>query len=120
MLVSPEDHTEIVENTPHAEEFKIWRSHLNSNQIEAIENALRSRIEEGEVHTAGWIPGSKWDEPFKAILEDACGKNPDAAAKCFGIFLWEVIRKIPNEKWSFGRFEKGGVPIRSMTYFKVA
>ena len=48
----------------------------------------------------------------------ACRGNPDAAGKCFGLILWEVMIRREDD-WSFGRFERDGVPIESMTYFRI-
>jgi hypothetical protein len=43
----------------------------------------------------------------------------EASAKFFGILLWQVIMDRP-EAWSFGRYEKDGIPIEGMTYFRLA
>jgi hypothetical protein len=52
------------------------------------------------------------------IFDVACGMSFEASAKFFGILLWQVIIGRP-EAWGFGRYEKDGVPIEGMTYFRL-
>ena len=76
-------------------------------------------IDADEIHTAGWMPGSDWtDTPFQPIYEKAAQQSFDAAARCFGLMVWEVMMERP-ERWTSGRFEKDGEPIGSRTYFRV-
>lgn len=118
MLISI-DTGHLINYIPHGEEYKIWKSCLTEDQFEAICAELDRRIEGGEVHTSSWIPGEDWTGTvFEPIYEAACRRNVDAATLCFGLILWEVMRRRP-EKWSFGRYEKDGIPIRGLTYFRV-
>jgi hypothetical protein len=48
-----------------------------------------------------------------------CAQDPMASAKCFGLFLWAVLLKHPDV-WAFGRYEKNGIPIEGLTYFKLS
>ena len=108
-----------IDYTPHADDWRVWRARLTESQWQAISDELNRRIDRDEVHTAGWIPGRDWTGTvFQAIYEDACARNEDAARLCFGLAVWEVIRA-RADRWSFGRYEKDGVPIRSLTYFRV-
>lgn len=119
MLFSVDDQTTEITVLPYAKEFKAWASKLTDQEYEAVKAELRKRITGGEVHTSSWIPGEDWTETdFQPIYEKACGHNNEAAAKCFGLFLWEVMMEHPD-RWSFGRFEKGGVPIKGLTYFRI-
>ncbi len=65
-----------------------------------------------------WIPGSDWTGTvFQPIYEKACKCNREAAAEFFGLIFWAVLLE-RNDVWSFGRYEKDGIPIGGMTYFK--
>src|SRR5258705_5901957 len=91
---------------PHERSYCIWRSRLTESQRRTIEDKLTSMIDGDTVHTASWMPGRDWSGTvFQPIWEHACLKNYEAAAKCFGIMLWETMMARP-ESWSFGRFEK--------------
>ena len=48
----------------------------------------------------------------------ACRHNQEASGYCFGLFVWVVLQEHPDT-WGFGRYEKDGVQIRSMTYFRL-
>ena len=105
--------------TPHQAEFSLWRSRLTSEQIDAIHAELRDMIDGDEVHTAGWMPGHDWaGTVWEPIYTDACQSNIEASGNCFGLFVWEVMREHPDA-WSFGRYERDGIPIRSLTYFRI-
>jgi hypothetical protein len=113
------DSQSYVKTIPHCSDFDIWRSRLSDEEYDAIVNELRSRIECNEIHTSSWIPGSDWtDTVFQPIYEKACRYDPEAAAKFFGLILWAVLLE-DNEVWGFGRYEKNGVSIEGMTYFKL-
>ena len=58
--------------------------------------------------------GTVW-EP---IYTDACRSDEVAAGLCFGLFVWEAFMDHPAA-WSFGRYEKDGIPIQGMTYFRI-
>jgi hypothetical protein len=103
---------------PHEKEFKVWKSKLNTNDYNVIINELNNRVDGDEIHTAGWIPGSNWMGTVFEPLFHACGKNEESAAKFFGIIVFKVIMD-RSDCWGFGKYEKNGVPIRSMTYFKL-
>jgi hypothetical protein len=64
------------------------------------------------------MPGSNWEgTPFQAIFEKAARRDRAAAARCFGLMVWEVFMERP-ERWTSGRFEKDGEEIGSRTYFQ--
>ena len=118
MLISIPDCKPIT-RIPHRADFEAWKRGLSAAQYDAICDEITHRIEGHEVNTAGWIPGNNWeDTPFQAIYELACGFDQDASAGFFGLIVWDVLMRHP-QTWSFGRYEKDGVPIQSMTYFRV-
>ncbi|MEE9555404.1 MAG: hypothetical protein V3W18_14040 [candidate division Zixibacteria bacterium] len=113
------DKEQLINYIPHQREYEIWRSRLSDEEYQAIVNELNNRIANDDIHTAGWIPGSDWtDTVFQPIYEKACLLDEEAAGKCFGLILWIVMMEHPDA-WSFGRYEKDGIPIESLTYFKV-
>ena len=104
---------------PHAAEFKVWTSRLSPQDLKAIKDELNKRVNKGEVHTSSWMPGHNWaGTPFLPIWEKACLKNVDAAAKCFGLILWQVMMDRP-EAWTFGRYALKDIKIEGMTYFQI-
>lgn len=102
-----------ITSVPHEREFIAWTRRLSPAEMQAIKDELNRRINGGEVHTSSWIPGRDWTgTPFQPIWEKACQRNVDAAAKCFGLILWQVMMEHP-EPWSFGRYKLGEMPIVS-------
>ena len=113
------DRFQVVKTIPHEAEYRRWSSRLSDVEIRAITNELNRKIDKAEIHTSSWMPGSNWGGTvYQPIWETACQKNQDAAAKCFGLILWEVMMKRPDA-WSFGRYKLNEVPIVGLTYFRV-
>ena len=104
---------------PYEDEFTVWRSRLTDEQYERIFDELNSRIDGDEVHTSSWIPGADWSATvFEPIYSIACQHDEEASGKFFGLILWEVVRS-RDDVWSYGRYEKNGIPIKGLTYFKL-
>lgn len=104
---------------PHAREFLAWTSRLTQTQFDAILDELDRKIDTGEIHTAGWMPGKVWTgTPFQAIYEDACNEQDNLAGMCFGQFVFLAMMD-RSEAWACGRYEKDGLPIQSLTYFRI-
>lgn len=113
------DKLQEVKTIPHEREYRKWCSRLSDAEVSAITEELNRKIDAGKIHTSSWMPGSNWlGTVFQPIWETACQKNQDAAAKCFGLMLWEVMMKRPDA-WSFGRYKLNEVPIEGLTYFRV-
>jgi len=65
------------------------------------------------------MPGSEWSGTvFHAIYENACECSESSSALFFGLIVWDVFMRQP-EWWAFGRYEKDGIPISGLTYFKI-
>ncbi len=108
---------QLIQRVPYENEYKIFMSRMLPEEIEVIKERLNVMIHGTEIQTAGWMPGKDWsDTPFDPIYQKAARKNPDLAARCFGLMVWEVFMERP-ETWTSGRFEKNGEPIGSRTYF---
>ena len=76
-------------------------------------------IADDKIHTSSWIPGQDWTGAvWKPIYTDASRSNEVAAGLCFGLFVWAAFMDHPAA-WSFVRYEKDGIPIRSMIYFRI-
>lgn len=113
------DSGEIIKEIPHKKDYLRWRSRLTEAEYQAIVDELNSRIDGGEIHTSSWIPGDDWaGSVFDPIYQKACDQNPSESGLCFGLFLWVVLHE-HDETWAFGRYEKDGIPINGLTYFKV-
>lgn len=106
---------------PHETQFHAWTntSRLSASDYEAILYKIDQMINGDEIHTAGWMPGNNWSgTPFQTIYEKACQYNENSAALCFGQFVFLAFMH-RNEAWACGRYEKDGIPIQSLTYFRV-
>lgn len=113
------DSRRYIETIPHKRDYDIWRSRLTQSEYDAIMEELQSRIEGDEIVTSSWIPGADWTGTvFEPIYSKACRCDFDAAARFFGLLVWEAVLNHPDV-WSFGRYEKDGVPIEGLTYFKL-
>lgn len=109
----------VVSHVPYAKDYGLYMSRMTSAEIDAIKRALNEKINGTEIQTSGWMPGKDWSNtPFQPIYEKAARFSVEAAARCFGLMVWEVFME-RAEKWTSGRFEKDGEPIGSRTYFQV-
>ncbi len=108
-----------IHHIPHFKEFNDWKEKLTEQQIESIKDEIRSKIEGTEIQTSSWMPGSDWSNtPYQAIYEDACQSNEITSGLCFGLFVWETFMEGENY-WGFGKYEKDGIEIKGITYFRV-
>ena len=65
------------------------------------------------------MPGEDWrGTPLQPIYAVACRRDPLAAAKCFGLYVMDVMIHRP-ETWTSEHFEKDGAPIKGRTYFMI-
>jgi hypothetical protein len=104
---------------PHRQVYNRYRSRLTTLEFDAIFNELTSRITGTSIVTAGWLPGSDWTgTPFQPLF-NACDQDFDVSRKMFGIIVWIVVQT-HHASWSFGRYSVNGVPIESMTYFRIS
>ena len=103
---------------PHQDKYNGLRRNLLQTDLDRIKAELNSRIDTNEIHTSSWIPGNDWTgTPYMPIYE-ACGQDVNLSGMCFGLILWIVMME-RSDVWSFGRYEKDGVPIQGITYFKL-
>ncbi len=108
-----------VTKVPYAADYRLYLSRLTQKEIADIKAALNAKIDGTEIQTSSWMPGSDWtNTPYQPIYEKAARYDVGAAARCFGLMVWEVFMARP-ERWTSGRFEKDGEPIKGRTYFQV-
>uniref|UniRef100_Q3ASP9 Uncharacterized protein n=1 Tax=Chlorobium chlorochromatii (strain CaD3) TaxID=340177 RepID=Q3ASP9_CHLCH len=118
MLYSIESNSQIT-HIPHHKDFTSWRKRLSDDEYQAIVDDLNSRIDGTEIQTSSWMPGSDWrGTVFQPIYEKACRYSKESSAKFFGLIVWKVFMDRP-EWWAFGRYEKDGIQISGITYFKI-
>lgn len=106
---------------PHKQEFETWRvllDRIDPYAFERIRRELDNRFERSEVDTSSWIPGTDWAGTVFDPIYHACGEDEKTAALFFGLIVWQVVMD-RADCWSFGRYERDGIPIRGMTYFRV-
>jgi hypothetical protein len=117
MLIDLESGKDI-QQVPFQKEYEKFMGRMTAEEVTAIKAELNSMIDGTEIQTAGWMPGSDWGNTvFEPIYSKAARKDYRAAARCFGLMVWEVFMERP-EVWTSGRFEKDGEPIASRTYFQ--
>ncbi len=118
MLYSIEGNHCITE-IPYEKNYQLWRSRITAAEYDAIVAELNNRIDGGEIHTSSWIPGDDWSGTvYDPIYQKSCDMSSSESGKCFGLFLWVVLMDHPDT-WAFGRYQKDGVPIKGLTYFRV-
>lgn len=119
MLYSIEDTKNPITHIPHEKDYKRWRRNLGEDEYHNIMKVIDSMIDGNEVRTSSWMPGSDWSgTAFEAIYTKACEYDDVASGLCFGLFVWVAMQERP-EAWSFGRYEKDGIPIKGLTYFQI-
>lgn len=111
------DSGKYVTSVPHKGDFDRWMANLSDADLEKIETELNSKIDQSDINTAGWIPGHDWTGTVYQPIYEACNKNVTQAGMFFGLILFNLLMNRPDKVWSFGRFEKDGRQISSMTYF---
>lgn len=114
------DANEEITHIPHRSDYDRWRADLSDKEYQAIIDELAKKIHGTEVQTSSWIPGDDWtDTVFDPIYSKACGQDPVASAKFFGLLVWEAMLN-DDACWAFGRYVNNGIPIEGLTYFKVS
>lgn len=109
-----------ISSIPYHSQYEIWRSRLTAGEFQAIYDELRSRVDGSEIETSSWIPGANWEGTvFQPIYDAACRQDETTSAQFFGLILWQVIME-HEQVWAFGRYEKDGIPIKGLTYFRLA
>lgn len=98
-----------------ANDYRRWRSRLSDADYEKVVGAINAAIGDGEVCTAGWLPGHDWTgTPYEALYH-ACKQNRVQSGMFFGLIVFEVLMRRTDRTWGFTRYEED----RSMTYFVV-
>jgi hypothetical protein len=111
----------LIDRVPHLEQFVRLRGRLAPEEFDAMVDRVNELIDlaGGEIATAGWLPGSDWTgTPFEPIYEKAARLDQVLSGLFFGQLVWFTVMHRP-ERWGFGRYEKDGVDIGSMTYFRL-
>ena len=110
-----------IDRVPHGADYRGWLAALDRvdpGAYRRICDELNSRFDAREVDTSSWIPGSDWTGTVWEPIYRACGEDHVTAGLFFGLIVWQVVMD-REDCWSFGRYEKEGVPIRGMTYFHI-
>lgn len=108
----------VVKKLPHNTQYRKWMLNISDYDYSAIIQELNNRINCDEIHTAGWMPGSIWTDTEFEPIYNACGKNYKKAALFFGLIVFKVFMD-RDDYWGFGKYEKDGIPIHSITYYRL-
>lgn len=106
-----------VTSVPHKADFDKWMKKLSDEDYQSIADALNDKIDESDINTAGWLPGHDWTGTVFQPIYEACGQNQTQSGMFFGLIVFDLLMKREDKTWGFGRFEKDGKNIASMTYF---
>lgn len=106
-----------VTRVPHKADFDKWMKKLSSDDYQAIVDVLNEKIDESDINTAGWLPGHDWTGTVYEPIYKACGKDKVQSGMFFGLIVFDLLMNREDKTWGFGRFEKNGEQIASMTYF---
>lgn len=113
------DQGKYITTIPHRSDFKKWIKAISSEDYEKICEELNQIIDQDEISTAGWIPGHDWNGTVFEPIYEVCGKNKSKAGMFFGLIVFDLLMKRTDKVWGFGRFQKDGKQIASMTYFVI-
>lgn len=106
-----------VTSVPHKADFDKWMKKLSDEDYQSIADALNDKIDESDINTAGWLPGHDWTGTVFQPIYEACVQNQTQSGMFFGLIVFDLLMKREDKTWEFGRFEKDGKKIASMTYF---
>lgn len=106
-----------VNHMPHKNEFDKWMKNLTSEDYDKLIDVLNEKIDESDINTAGWLPGNDWTGTVYEPLYLACGEDKVKSGMFFGLILFDLLMSRKDKVWGFGRFEKDGKQLGSMTYF---
>lgn len=113
------DSGEYVISFPNQADYDRWRQNISDKDYQDIEDALNAQIDRSEINTAGCIPGHDWTGTVYEPIYEACGKNVTLAGMFFGLIVFKLLMERQDKTWGFGRYEKNGRQIASMTYFEL-
>lgn len=111
------DSGKYVTQVPHKTDFAKWMKNLSKSDYQAIADTLNEKIDESDINTAGWLPGHDWTGTVYEPIYEACKRNKVQSGMFFGLIVFELLMKSEDRTWGFGRFERDGKQIESMTYF---
>lgn len=108
-----------VKKLPHKSEFDSWMKNISASDYQKIIDALDQKIDATDINTSSWMPGNDWTGTVYEPLYLACGNNKEASGLFFGLVLFNHLMERKDAVWGFGRYEKDGIPIKGMTYFRL-
>lgn len=111
------DRGKYVTEVPHKADFVKWRKKISEKDYQAIADTLNEKIDGSDINTAGWLPGNDWTGTVYEPIYEACGRNKVQSGMFFGLIVFDLLMKREDRTWGFGRFERDGHQIASMTYF---
>lgn len=113
------DSGQYVTRLPHQTDYYRWRKNISDDEYKAVEDNINARIDASEINTAGWIPSHDWTGTVYEPIYKACGENVTQAGIFFGLVVFKLLMERQDKTWGFGRYEKDGRQIASMTYFEL-
>ena len=120
MLVDFESGGKLVKSVPFQRDFRHWKSNMTAVQIADVKTWIHHQLDMGDVHTTSWMPGSDWrGTPLQAIYSSGTKRSEVAAAKCFGLFVWDCVLERIEESRGFKALREGRLPHKGSDLFSV-
>jgi hypothetical protein len=109
----------LITSTPHKDKYDLIRGRITQDQEDAIIEEIHKKINDVEIFSASFLPGSDWTgTPFQCIYE-ACGQDQQEAGYAYGIFCWIAVQR-HGEKWICYKSEEPNKQLGlGWTYFKM-
>jgi hypothetical protein len=111
----------LIDHTPHQEEFAVWKSRLDSAEIQGIFRQISDDIDR-----ATDAPGPSFFSPlpdwskkeYRPIFLKACQQNNVEAQRCFAVFVWEVFRR-KEDDWAFRLPDATKTVVEKASYYRI-
>jgi hypothetical protein len=110
-----------IDSVPYFQDYLHLRhalDRIDPTAFDRIHAVLLQNFNGKEIDTSSWIPGADWTGTVYDPIYHACGQDQEAAARFFGLIVWQVVMDHPD-CWASGRYEKDGLPLRGRTYFRI-
>ena len=110
MLLDFDHAGKLITAVPFQSEFQQWKSRMTAPDKAAIKLAIHQILD--------WVrftPPHGFRVPTGAERRSTQStrtdrEDPVAAAKCFGLFVWECVLEREHEAWGSGRMKRTATP----------
>jgi hypothetical protein len=109
---------EPIDNMPHEDSYRHYRSRLSDENYRAIIDEIHRRMENvPELFNASFLPGSDWTGTVYFPIYTACGDDEEIAKLFYGQLVWEAVQ-LHRDRWACIRVNLIPERILGLTYFR--